>query len=98
MKVDRQAVAEQIEKMLAGEISREDVGWWAFDILVEDNLEFEPGWETLLEDVIRALHYFHDTEPLMQQFCPDHEEILYFLDCLRGKEVYRRSRVVHWRV
>lgn len=98
MEINRQMVIEQIEKMLAGTVSREDTGWWAFDLLMADNLLFEPGYQKLLEDVIKALYHFHDIEPLMCRFYPETEEILYFLRCLKGEEVYHRSRVVHWRV
>ncbi|PKM81066.1 MAG: hypothetical protein CVU89_11020 [Firmicutes bacterium HGW-Firmicutes-14] len=98
MKVDRQTVIEQVEKMLAGDIPREDVGWWAYDFLLEKEAEYEPGYEKLLQDVLQSLHYFHDTEPLMRQFYPDPEEILYYLRCLKGEELYRRNRVIHWRV
>ncbi len=98
MKVTRESVAEQLEKLFAGEVSREDTGWWAYDLLMEEGLEYEPGYERLLEDVLRSLHYFHDTEPLMAQFYPETDELLYYLKCLRGEQFYQRNRVVHWRV
>ncbi len=97
MEVSRQDVIDRMEKMLAGRTTREDTGWWALDLLLEE-LEYEPGYKTLLEDVLRSLQYFHDTEPLMQRFYPDTEEMLYFLKCLKGEEAYHRSRVIHWRV
>jgi len=96
--VTRKLVIEQLEKVLAGKASREDTGWWAYDLMLEEGLEYEPGFGRLLEDVLRSLHYFHDTEPFMVQFYPETEELLYYLKCLRGEEFYQRSRVVHWRV
>lgn len=98
MEVKRQEVIAHIEQMMTGHVSHEDVGWWAYDLLMEKDLNFEPGYEKILEDVLWALHYFHDPEPLMRQFYPQTEEILYFLRCLKGEEIYQRSRVVHWRV
>lgn len=98
MEINRQVVREQIEKMLAGCVSKEDIGWWAYEFLMEEKLQYEPGHEKLLEDVLRSLHYFHDIEPVMQQFYPATEEILYYLECLQGEVPYERSRVVHWRV
>lgn len=98
MNINRQMLIEQIEKYISGQISREDVGWWAYDLLLEEKLNYEPGFERLLEDTVRSLHYFHDDEPIIQQFHPDTSEILYYLDCLRGREFYQRSRVVHWKV
>jgi len=47
---------EQIEKMLSGQTSREDTGWWAYDILLEKPA-YERGFEKLLEDIVWALHY-----------------------------------------
>ena len=98
MKVTREMVGEQIEKMFSGTISREDIGWWAYDLILAEEIEYEPGYQRLLEDVIKSLHYFYDTEPYMKQFYPDIEEIIYYLKCLRGEEFYQRSRVIHWRV
>ncbi len=98
MKITRQVLIRQIEKMLTGRLSQEDIGWWAYDILTAEGLEYEPGFHRLLEDALYSLQYFHDTDPLMKQFYPETEEILYYLKCLKGEEVYQRSRVVHWRV
>ncbi len=98
MKVNREAVIEQIEKMLTGRISNEDIGWWAYDLLMEEHLEYEPGYGKLLEDVLQSFYYFHDPEPIMRQFYPQNEEILYYLKCLKGEEVYQRTKVVHWQV
>ncbi|WP_418790306.1 hypothetical protein [Phosphitispora sp. TUW77] len=98
MKVTRELVIIQLEKMFAGEISREDTGWWAYDLILEENLEYEPGYERLLADVLRSLHYFHDIEQYMAQFYPETEELHYYLKCLRGEEFYQRSRVIHWHV
>jgi hypothetical protein len=98
LEVCRQMIIEQIEKMLSGQVSREETGWWAYDIIIEGNLSYEPGHQKILEDVLKSLHYFHDTEPLMQAFYPETEEILYYLVCLKGEEMYQRSRVVHWKV
>lgn len=88
---------EQIEKMLSGQTSREDTGWWAYDVLLEKPA-YERGFEKLLEDIVWALHYLHDPEPMMQQFYPDAGEVMYYLKCLKSEEVYQRSKVVHWRV
>lgn len=98
MVVARQVIIEQIESMLAGLISREDLGWWAYDLLLEDSLVYEPLYEKLSQDVLRSIYYFHDTETFMQQFYPDLDEIVYYLKCLKGEEYYQRFRVVHWRV
>lgn len=98
MELSRKLVIEILENMLTGIISQEDVGWWAYDFLMEVDLDFEPGFEKLLRDILKSLHYFHDTEPMVRQFYPDTEEILYYLRCLKGEEMYQRSRVVHWRV
>lgn len=97
MEVNRGMLIDQIEKMLSGQIFREDTGWWAFDLLLEKPA-YEKGFEKLLEDVLWALHYFHDTEPMMQRFYPDSEEIIYFLRCLRMEAPYQRNEVSHWRV
>lgn len=88
---------EQIEKMLSGQATREDTGWWAYDLLLEKPV-YEPGFEKLLEDVLWALHYFHDTEPMAQQFYPEVEGIIYFLKCLKAEDSYQRSKVLNWRV
>lgn len=98
MDVNRRMLIEQIEKLIAGQISREDIGWWAYDLLLGEKLNYEPGFERLLEDTLRSLHYFHEDEPMMQQFYPDTSEILYYLECLKGREFYLRSKVVHWKV
>ncbi len=98
MKVSRQAVIEQLENMLLGRTSREDTGWWAYDLLLEKDLEYEPGYGKLLADALKSLSYFHDPEPIMHQFYPQTEEILYYLKCLKGDEIYDSSRVIHWRV
>lgn len=99
MKVNRPEVIAQIEKMMTGGISREDLGWWAFDCLMEGTPEYEPGYEILLQDTLQSLQYFHDSaDPLMRQFCPTSEEIQYYLKCLQGEEPYRRNMVLHWRV
>lgn len=97
MNVNREMLIDQIEKMLAGQVSREDTGWWAFDLLLEKPA-YEAGFEKLLDDVLWALHYFHDTGPMMQQFYPDPEDIIYFLKCLKLEVPYRRNEVLHWRV
>lgn len=98
MEVNRQLIIEQLEKLLAGQLSREDVGWWAYDLLLEGEVIFEPGFARLLEDVLRSLHYFHDDEPMMQQFYPDVADLMYYLKCLKGEEPYQRSRIIHWKV
>ncbi len=98
IKITRKTVIQQIEKMLTGQLSKEEIGWWAYDLLMEEGLEYEPGFEKLLDDVLRSLHYFQDTDPIMQQFYPETEEILYYLKCLKGEEIYQRSKVIHWRV
>lgn len=98
MEINRQDVIDQIEKMLSGAVSREETGWWAYDLLMEEKLQWEKGYEKLLEDVLKSLYYFHDTEPMMQQFYPETDEIVYYLQCLKGEEIYNRSRVIHWRV
>lgn len=98
MDINRRMVIDQIEKLISGQIAREDIGWWAYDLLLEQKLNYEPGFERLLEDTIRSLHYFHDNEPMMQQFYPDTSEILYYVACLKGQEFYQRSKVVHWKV
>lgn len=97
VEVNRGMLIDQIEKMLSGQVSREDVGWWAYDLLLEKPV-YERGFEKLLEDVVWALHYFHDTEPMMQQFYPEIEDITYFLKCLKSEELYNRSKVLNWRV
>lgn len=98
MEINRAKLIECIEKIINGEMSSEEVGWWAYDMLLEEGLKYEPGFEQLLGDVLRSLHYFHDVEPLMRQFYPDNIEILYYLSCLKGEQMYQRSRVVHWKV
>lgn len=98
MEVNRQLLITQMEKYVSGQISREDIGWWAFELLLEEKLNYEPGFERILEDALKSLHYFHDDEPMMQQFYPDISEIVYYLNCLKGREFYQRSRVVHWKV
>lgn len=98
MNVNRQMVAMKIEKLLAHQISREEVGWWAYDIIMEQNINYEAGYETLLEDILWSLHYFHDNEVFMKQFYADIEDLVYYLKCLNGEEVYQRSKVVHWRI
>ncbi len=98
MEIDRSLLLEQIKKLVSGEVSSEDVGWWAYDLLLEKELKYEPCYEQLLGDVLRSLHYFHDTEPLMQQFYPDKTEIDYYISCLKGEQIYQRSRVIHWKV
>lgn len=98
MEINRLLLIGQIQKMVDGEISREEIGWWAYDLMLEEELNYEPGYEKLLGDVLRSLHYFYDDEPLMQQFHPDSTEILYYLSCLKGEQIYQRSRVIHWKV
>lgn len=98
MELSRKLVIEIIEKMLTGILSQEDVGWWAYDLMMDEELNFELGYEKLLGDVIKSLHYFHDTEPLVRQFYPETDEIMYYLVCLKGEEMYQRFRVIHWRV
>ncbi len=94
----RELVVEKINDFLAGRLEQEEIGWWAFDLMVESSLEFEPGYHTLLSDVLEALRLFHDTEPIMQQFYLEGDELLYYLRCLKGEELYRRNMVPHWKV
>lgn len=98
MFLTRKAVAAKIESFLKGSISQEDIGWWAFDRLVEADRFPEPGYETLLTDVLEALQLFHDTEPAMKQFYLEQDDLLYYLRCLNGEELYQRKRVPHWKV
>lgn len=98
MFLTRKKVATKINSFLNGDISREDIGWWALDRLVEANQFLEPGYETLLTDVLEALQLFHDSEPIMEQFYPEPEVLLYYLGCLKGEEMYQRKRVPHWKV
>lgn len=96
--LDRQKAAEQIEKLLAQQITYQEIGWWAYDYLIDGPLMMEPGFEKLLEDFLWSFYYFHDEEPYMKQFCPDMDEILYYLKCLKGEEIYQRIKYIHWRV
>lgn len=98
MLLTREMVAAKINDLLAGKTDREDIGWWAFDLLVEPGLELEIGYQNLLQDVLEALQLFHDTEPVMSRFYPEPDDLLYYLRCLRGEEMYRRKRVPHWKV
>lgn len=96
--IKRLEVVEKIQSFFAGRLSSEELGWWAFDLLIISDLEFEPGYERLIKDVLHALQYFHDTEPLMQQFYPDKEDLIYYLKCLQGEELYNPKRVIRWKV
>lgn len=98
MFLTRKKVAGKINSFLKGDIIQEDIGWWAFDQLVEANQFLEPGYQTLLTDVLEALQLFHDTEPIMEHFYPQQDELLYYLGCLKGEEMYQRKRVPHWKV
>ncbi|ADG81916.1 hypothetical protein [Thermincola potens] len=94
----RTEVIDRIEKYLARKISAADIGWWAFDIFVEANIEYEPGHERILKDVIQALQHFHDDDPLMRQFYPEEEDLIYYLRCLKGEEMYNPQKIPHWNV
>ncbi len=98
MLLNRETVIAKINEFLTGKIDREEIGWWAFDLLVEAGLEFEPGSETLLRDVLEALQLFHDDDPMMMQFYPERDDLIYYLRCLRREEMYRRKLVPHWKV
>lgn len=98
MLLTRETAAAKIEDFLAGKTDREEFGWWAFDLLVDSGLEPEPGYATLLMDALEAIQLFHDADPLMNQFYPEREELLYYLRCLRGEELYRRNLAPHWKV
>ena len=40
MEVNRQTVLEGLLKLVSGQASKEDTGWWAYDILLEKNSLF----------------------------------------------------------
>ncbi len=93
----RNDLIEKIEAFLARTISSEELGWWAFDLLV-DATDFEPGYDRLIRDALQALQYFHDDEPMMQSFYPETGDLIYYIKCLKGEELYNPKRVPHWKV
>ena len=47
MEVNRQTVLEGLLKSVSGQTSKQDTGWWAYDILLEKNSLFHQMLKSL---------------------------------------------------